>query len=241
MIRRILLFTLLGAGILLAGALLLGDRAGPQGAWARYQTALRADRFDTAATEVAQRTLDFEMRARRLALVADEATLLALPTIDCIAALGLRQAVYSGRMTIEALRAPASPQALHAAWRRSQPHAPFKDVALLAVLPLAPGRAVGWLGPRQYADDWMMLALAVAGGLRVDFFKENGAWRVDFMPGVRASAREHDAIGTTAPPGSDPGRRKRAFNIILAHGDAAMQARLWAPLDTPGRQGALSR
>jgi len=108
-------------------------------------------------------------------------------------------------------------------------------------LPTGTDRAIGWVGPAAHADSTLTLALSVAWGMRMEFVREAGIWRLNYLPLIRTSARANESLIGTGSRGAPFEQRKAFFNAVLAHDDPAKQAALWTPIETrlPRRKAAL--
>ncbi len=153
--------------------------------------------------------------------------LVQLDFVDIAAVLGIRMAVHAGSLALPVVKNPSSRRDFHAALRKSLPNQPLRNLALLAALPLGPGKSTGWVGPEEYG--LKTLPLSVTFGLRIDFEHEDGQWRIDYFPAMRASARENEAIGGIGSK-ADFLAWKRYFNTVMASENADLQTAMWQPL-----------
>jgi len=209
-------------------AYVLGDPGAAYSAWARYQAAMAGTHKTDASKFMSTEFLAFEKRVRGLALNAPETALAPLPTLDVLGTLGTREAVLAGHLSIADIRNPEHGRGFPANTSGRQ----VSELALLLVVPTTPGRAIGWVGPKQFAHEMSTLVFAMAFGMRINFIREEGVWRIDMLPALRASAEEHDAIGATGSPAVPWPSRKRSFNALFAHADPVKQNALWTPLNT---------
>lgn len=230
MMRRVLIGFFCAALIVCAGLYVTGKPGAAHAVWRDHQAALRNRNYLEAATFVDRHLLQFENRQRLRAIAASETELLALSPVELASVLGIRAAVRAGARDAELVRHPPSPPVFHAALRKSTPHDPLIEPALLFVVPLGPNRSVGWIGPRQYAGSMTALTFSMVYGMRINFSRSNGAWRLDYLPAMSASARENERLMSGGTTGQSIEARKRVFNTILAANDAKKQTALWRPL-----------
>lgn len=131
-------------------------------------------------------------------------------------------------LALDDVRHPGGGRAYHAALRKGLPDAPLLNLSLLAVLPLGPDYSTGWMGPRDHGLE--SLPFSVAYGMRVDFVREEGVWRIDYSPAMRSSAQENEAIGVYGGPSAPFEVRKSYLNRLYAPDDPDQQRALWQPL-----------
>jgi hypothetical protein len=239
MMRR-LLMVLMCAVLLVGGGLYAtGNPGAAHNVWRTYQGAvLKRDNL-AAASLVDRHLLAFENTQRLRALNASDSELEGLSTVELASVLGIRAAVHAKKLDPAMVRHPTSPRTFHAALRMSLPSKPLTDPVLLFVVPLGPNYSIGWIGPRQHAGSLTALVFAVVAGLRIDFTREDGQWRLDYLPAMEASARENERLMSGGAAVQSFAARKRVFNLILAANDPNKQAALWTPIDTrEGRPAA---
>lgn len=231
MIKRGIPIIILVAAVLVAGLFVVGNSSGAGAVWPQYQAALARNDFEGAARLVSREQRAEEDRIRHLALTGTQTELARLSTADLVAVVGVRQAVHGGALPPVRIRKPQDAFAFHAEMRRVLPQKPLQDFALLQVLPVGTHRAIGWLGPKDYAGSTQTLLLAMAFGMRVDLVHEDGLWRVNYLRLFHAAAREQDAIGATADPNVQFEVRRERLNRMMANMDAERLRAIWAPID----------